>query len=72
MLFPAFLLYGGPDTIMPVASTLAAIGGLLLLLWRQAGLLLRRCLHTLRNRAPQISNNHPSTLRRAGNRPRSS
>lgn len=29
------LLYIGPETLMPVASALAAIGGILLLFWRR-------------------------------------
>lgn len=28
------LFYGGPDTILPVASSLAAIGGVFLLCWK--------------------------------------
>jgi hypothetical protein len=47
--FPA-LLYGGPDTIMPVASTLAAIGGFLLLFWQGALRYLRQSIYRVRRR----------------------
>lgn len=32
---PFFLLYIGPDALMPVASALAAVVGLLLMFWRR-------------------------------------
>lgn len=31
-----FLLYIGPDVLLPVASALAAIGGMILLFWHRA------------------------------------
>jgi hypothetical protein len=34
MLYLFGLFYGGPDTILPVASSLAAIGGVFLLCWK--------------------------------------
>jgi len=34
-------MYVGPETIMPIASALAAIAGLLLLFWRRAVALIR-------------------------------
>ena len=59
MFFPLVLLYGGPDTILPVASTLAAIGGLLLILWNQMLTLVRRIVKSLRHRSPNTPNQHP-------------
>ena len=72
MFFPLVLLYGGPDTILPVASTIAAIGGLLLILWNQVIALIRRFFHSLRQRAPKGPTQHPpsSTLPHATGRER--
>jgi hypothetical protein len=33
---PAVILYIGPETMLPLASALAAIVGFLLIVWRQA------------------------------------
>jgi hypothetical protein len=41
-ILPLVLLYVGPDTMLPLASALAAILGFLLIVWRQALALVRR------------------------------
>ena len=35
MLLMILLLYVGPDALMPLASALAAIGGAVMIFWRQ-------------------------------------
>jgi hypothetical protein len=63
MPFFAALLYGGPDTIMPVASTLAAIGGFLLLFWQGALRYLRQGWSWVRRRffGPPFEH-HPNSV----------
>jgi hypothetical protein len=39
---PIILLYIGPETMLPLASALAAIGGLLLMFWHRLIGLLRK------------------------------
>lgn len=34
-------MYVGPETIMPIASALAAIGGIILLFWRRTVVIFR-------------------------------
>jgi hypothetical protein len=34
-------MYIGPDTLMPLASALAAIGGVILMFWRRTTLIVR-------------------------------
>ena len=42
-LLPILMLYIGPETMLPLASALAAIGGLLLMFWQRFIGLLRWC-----------------------------
>ena len=39
---PLLLLYIGPETMLPLASALAAIGGVLLIFWQRFVALLRK------------------------------
>ena len=39
---PFLLLYIGPETMLPLASALAAIGGVLLIFWQRFVALLRK------------------------------
>jgi hypothetical protein len=39
---PIMMLYIGPETMLPLASALAAIGGVLLMFWQQFVGLIRR------------------------------
>jgi hypothetical protein len=41
-LLPLVFLYIGPETILPLTSALAAIAGVLLIVWRQALALVRK------------------------------
>lgn len=41
-LLPIIMLYIGPETMLPLASALAAIGGLLLMFWHRFVGLLRK------------------------------
>jgi hypothetical protein len=43
-------LYVGPDQILPFTSALAAIGGAIMLFWRQVSGYARRMIATLRRR----------------------
>lgn len=43
----AALLYIGPETIMPLASALAAIAGILLLFWRRTVALFRAAFQAI-------------------------
>jgi hypothetical protein len=38
----ALMLYVGPDQIMPFTSALAAVGGVILIFWRQVKVAVRR------------------------------
>lgn len=49
------LAYLGPETLMPVASALAAFGGLILLFWRRMVGLMRRLGRTLGKRGSRRS-----------------
>jgi hypothetical protein len=44
------LLYVGPDQILPFASALAAVGGAVMLFWRQVKTYARRLLPRSRRR----------------------
>lgn len=44
------VLYVGPDQIMPFTSALAAVGGALLIFWRQLSGAARRLLGQIRKR----------------------
>lgn len=50
MLTIAVLLYVGPDQLMPLASALGAIGGILMLFWRQVTGAFRRLVGLIRRR----------------------
>jgi hypothetical protein len=53
------LLYGGPDTVMPIASTLAAVVGVLLLLWQRIVHSIRTLLHSFHATTPKLQNPPP-------------
>jgi len=44
------LLYVGPDQLMPITSALAAIGGGIMLFWRQLRGLVRRAVDAVRRK----------------------
>jgi hypothetical protein len=48
----AFILYVGPDQLMPLTSALASIVGLLLIFWTKIKLLLHRA--TARFKRPEV------------------
>jgi hypothetical protein len=61
-LVAVYLLYGGPETILPVASALAAIIGALLMCWRRAVGLARTLIQLCGRRESQLLNHHsPNT-----------
>lgn len=53
------LLYGGPDTVMPLASALAAVIGVLLMIWNRVFMLIRRTIQSLRRRTVKSRSHHP-------------
>lgn len=65
MRFFLVLLYGGPDTIMPIASALAAVIGVLLMLWNRVTALFRKLIQSFRQPAPKLHSHHPSSARRS-------
>ena len=44
------LLYIGPETFMPILSALAAVGGVLLIFWRNVMAFFRKVLHFFRSK----------------------
>jgi hypothetical protein len=44
-------MYVGPETIMPLASALAAVAGVLLIFWRKAVLLFKSLLQLVTKRS---------------------
>lgn len=44
------LLYIGPETFMPILSALAAVGGVLLMFWRNVMALLRKGVNFFRRK----------------------
>ena len=44
------LLYIGPETFMPILSALAAVGGVLLIFWRNVMAFFRKALHFFRSK----------------------
>jgi len=53
------LLYGGPDTVMPIASSLAAVIGIFLLLWQRVVSFIRSLLQTFHSTTQQPANPLP-------------
>lgn len=53
------LLYGGPDAVMPIASALAGIIGILLMIWQRVVSFCRRLYQTHRPRATKLPSKHP-------------
>jgi hypothetical protein len=47
---PLLLAYVGPETLLPLASILAAVGGALLFAWRWVAGFFRRCWHFILRR----------------------
>jgi hypothetical protein len=64
MYFFIALLYGGPDTLMPIASALAAIIGVLLMLWNRVVSYLRRFVQSSSRRPLTPQTQHPPSIRR--------
>ncbi len=58
MLYLFGFFYGGPDTVLPMASALAAIGGLLLMLWKQVTMFLTRFFRLFRKRSSNSASDH--------------
>jgi len=58
------LLYGGPDTLMPIASALAAVIGVLLMLWNRVVSYLRRFIQSSSRRSLNLSTEPPPSVRR--------
>ncbi len=55
------LFYGGPDTLMPIASALAAVIGVLLMLWNRVVFYLRRFVQLSSRRSLKpLAQNPPS------------
>ncbi len=59
MYFLLVLLYGGPDTVMPIASALAAVIGVLLMLWKRAAIIFRKFIQSFRPPTPKLRTTHP-------------
>jgi len=57
------LLYGGPDTLMPIASALAAAIGVLLMLWNRVVSYLRRFIQLSSRRSAQLPTQHPPSIK---------
>jgi hypothetical protein len=69
MFVALLLLYGSPDVVMPIASALAAIIGVLLMLWNRAASYIRGFAQSLRRRPQKLPARHsPSTNRRVTGR----
>ncbi len=60
MLYVLGLFYGGPDSVLPIASALAAIGGILLIIWKQVTMLATRGFRLFRKRSPNGDAKHPT------------
>jgi len=58
------LLYGGPDTLMPIASALAAVIGVLLMLWSRVVSCLRRFIQPSSRRSVKLPTQHPPSISR--------
>ena len=56
------LLYGGPDTLMPIASALAAVIGVLLMLWNRVVSYLRRFVQSSSRRTLTPHTQHPPSI----------
>lgn len=48
-------MYVGPETLMPLASALAAIAGAVMLFWRRTAELARRAAHAVRTSVRRLS-----------------
>jgi hypothetical protein len=48
---PLMMLYLGPETMLPLASTLAAVGGVLLIFWQRLVGLVRKLWRVLMRKA---------------------
>lgn len=59
--YAVFLLYGGPDAVMPLASGIAALIGMVLLLWQQLLTRLRQLSQNLRFRNTKLPSHHPAS-----------
>lgn len=55
----AMLLYGGPDAVMPIASVLAGIIGVLLMLWQRVIGFCRRLYQSYRQHPTKLPSKHP-------------
>lgn len=59
--YAVFLLYGGPDAVMPLASGVATLIGIVLLLWQQLLARARQLGKTLRSRNSKLPSHHPAS-----------
>jgi len=62
MYFFIALIYGGPDTLMPIASALAAVIGVLLMLWNRVVSYLRRFVQSSSRRSLPPHTKHPPSI----------
>lgn len=65
MFVATLLLYGSPDIVMPIASALAAVVGILLMLWNRAASFVRRQAQSLRRRPEKLPAQRPSSANRS-------
>ena len=64
MRFLVVLLYGTPDAIVPIASALTAIVGLLLMLWNRLVSYIQKFSQLIRSRSRKLPPNHPPSSKR--------
>ena len=64
MFVAILLLYGSPDVVMPIASALAAIIGVLLMLWNRAASYVRRAAQSLRRHPQKLPTQRPPSTNR--------
>jgi hypothetical protein len=62
------LLYGGPDTFMPLASALAAVIGVLLMVWNRVFSILRRFVQSSSRRLLKLPAQPPPKRRTSRHR----
>ena len=57
------LFYGGPDTLMPLASAVAAVIGVLLMVWNRVFSILRRLVQSSSRRLLKLPAQHPPSVK---------
>ena len=58
----AFLLYAGPDQILPLISILGTLIGILLIWWRRAVALMRKAFRLLSRKRPAVESATPTEV----------